>query len=269
MNEPFDPRIYAQRIMRAKGYMLKRLPDGTFVDTDAEVMTVFQLQFPSWKALFEKHSLQADPQRAEHVLTSFGHREVIGGAGKVLETFSAHLEAQPKQGGSPDWTQNGREWADCCFCDGRGIVSKIPLMVIRRGESVYRKYSFACVCDRGKFFGGMKQAEDWMLNHARDRKQAEIARVVPNLERFGIDPNADPQNRARQFRAAILRMRQQVGSGAATAKTATPNNPQTVDEARAMLARRKPRKPSPPPQLNPEALALAVFDNGDERNEWE
>ena len=36
-----------------------------------------------------------------------------------------------------------------------------------------------------------------------------------------------------------------------------------------MLASRKPRKPDPPPQLNPEAMALAVFDNGDERNEWE
>ena len=36
-----------------------------------------------------------------------------------------------------------------------------------------------------------------------------------------------------------------------------------------MLDSRKPRKPDPPPQLNPEAMALAVFDNGDERNEWE
>ena len=47
------------------------------------------------------------------------------------------------------------------------------------------------------------------------------------------------------------------------------SNPQTVDVARAMLDSRKPRKPDPPPQLSPEAMALAVFDNGDERNEWE
>jgi hypothetical protein len=268
-DEPFSHKRFAIRVMQSKGHFLKKLPDGTYVDTDAEVMTVFNLQLPSWEALFKKHNFAADESFAERMLTAFGHREVKGGPGKVLETFAAHLDAQPRQGGSPDWSKAGREWRECGYCDGRGVVSDIPVRVERRGETVDRTYSFACVCDNGRRFAGVKVAEDWMIRFAADRKTAEIARHEARLASFGIDPRANEQARASQFRAAILRMRQQVGSGAATARTATPSPPQTVVEARAMLAARKPRKPSPPPQLNPEAVALAVFANGDERNEWE
>lgn len=268
-DDPFNAKRFAVRVMQSKGYMAKKLPDGTYIDTDAEVMTVFDLQLPSWQALFAKHHFAANESHAEHMLTSFGHREVKGGPGKVLETFAAHLEAQPKQGGSPDWTQNGREWADCCFCDGRGIVSNIPCRVARRGETVDREYSFACVCDRGKFFGTMKRAEDWMLNFARDRKQAEIDRVVPNLKRYGIDPNADAPTRAKQFRAAIQRMKQQIATRAATSRTASPSIPRDVDEARAALSLARAAKTKPVEKLDPERMALAAFTNGDERNEWE
>lgn len=256
----FDEMSYAARVMRCKGYDPAE---------DEEVTDIFELQWPGWRELIAKHRIGQDPSRAEQLLTGFMQRELKGGATRVLETFAAHLDAQPRQGGSPDWSKAGREWRECAYCDGRGVVSEIPVKIERRGETIDRTYSFACVCDNGRRFAGVKVAEDWMIRLAADRKSAQIARHQTALARYGIDPNADPQTRARQFRAAILRMRQQVGTGAATAKTATPNNPQTVDEARAMLARRKPRKPSPPPQLNPEALALAVFDNGDERNEWE
>ena len=105
----------------------------------------------------------------------------------------------------------------------------------------------------------------------RDELERRIGREPKErsrCERFGIDPDADAATRAMEFAAAIRGMREQVGKNGQTARTVQPVNPQTVDEARAMLANRKPRKPSPPPQLNPEALALAVYDNGDERNEW-
>lgn len=268
-DEPFSYKRFAIRVMQSKGYMLKKLPDGTYIDTDAEVMTVFNLQLPSWKSLIEKHHFAADESVAERMLTTFGHREVKGGPGKVLETFAAHLEAQPKQGGSPDWSKAGKEWRECAYCDGRGVISNIPCMVERRGESLFRNYSFACKCDNGRRFAGMKVAEDWMIQYAADRATRWIDVHRAKLERFGIDPGADAVTRASQFRQAIQSMRQQVGQNGQTARTVQPAIPKTVDEARAMLASRKPRKPAPPPQLNPEALALAVYDNGDERNEWE
>jgi hypothetical protein len=43
--------------------------------------------------------------------------------------------------------------------------------------------------------------------------------------------------------------------------------PQTVGKAKAMLANRG-RKVEPPEPLNPDRLALAVYGNGDDRNEW-
>lgn len=267
-HEPFEPDRYAIRVMQSKGFFLKRTPMG-YIDVDADVMAVFRLQLPSWKWLFEKHGLAADNERAERILISFGQREVIGGASKVQETFAAHLDAQPKQGGSPDWSQASREWAECGWCDGRGIVSDIPVLVDRRGEVVERIYSFACRCDRGRFFAAMKVAEDWMIAYAADRKTAEIARHESVLRRFGIEPKASQQTRNRQFRAAIRSMVEQVGSGRATAKTARPILPRTVEEARAVLANARAGRPiEPPPELDPENLALAVYDNGDERGEW-
>ena len=256
----FDAMTYAARIMRSKGYD----PE----DSD-EAADIFDLQWKAWQELFAKHRIGDDLSRAEQLLTGFMQRELKGGVTRVLEAFAAHLDAQPRQGGSPDWSKAGREWRECAYCDGRGVISNIPCMVERRGESLFRKYSFACVCDNGRRFAGMKVAEDWMVQYAADRATRWINVHRAKLERFGIDPDADAATRAMEFAAAIRGMRQQVGQNGKTARTVQPVNPQTVDEARAMLASRKPRKPDPPPQLNPEAMALAVFDNGDERNEWE
>ena len=256
----FDAKAYAIRVIKAKGYDPAKA---------ADVADVFALQWPFWKELIQKHRLGDDEKRAEHLLTSFATKTVIGGVAKILETFAAHLDAQPKQGGSPDWTQAGREWAECCFCDGRGVVSEIPCRIVRRGEVIERAYSFACVCDGGKRFAGMKIAEDWMLNFARDRKQAEIASVPTTLERYGIDPNADPQTRARQFHAAFTRMKQDVASRKATAKNVRPSVPRSVEEARAAMSLVRATKTKPAEKIDPERMALAAFTNGDERNEWE
>ena len=256
----FDAMTYAARIMRSKGYDPAE---------DEDAADVFELQWPGWQELFARHRVGDDLSRAEQLLTGFMQRELKGGATRILESFATYLESRPKQGGSPDWSQAGREWRECAYCDGRGVISDIPVRVERRGEVVDRNYSFACVCDNGRRFAGMRVADDWMVRYAADRKIAEINGHEATLKRFGIDPKADASTRAKQFRRAIQSMRQQVGQNGKTARTVQPVNPQTVDEARAMLASRKPRKPNPPPQLNPEAVALAVFDNGDERNEWE
>lgn len=268
-DDPFNHRRYAIRVMQSKGYMLKKLPDGTFIDTDAEVMTVFNLQLPSWKMLIEKHNFAADESIAERMLTSFGHREVKGGPGKVLETFAQHLDAQPKQGGSPDWSKAGKEWRECAYCDGRGVISNIPCMVERRGESLFRSYSFACKCDNGRRFAGMKVAEDWMIQYAADRATRWIDVHRAKLERFGIDPDADAVTRASQFHNAIVAMKQEVASRKAMSGMVNPSGKMSAATAALAEVRIKPRKPAPPPQLNPEALALAVYANGGERNEWE
>jgi hypothetical protein len=268
MNEPFDAKGYAARVMRSKGYMLKRLPDGTYLDIDADINAVFSLQWPSWKALIEKHRLDADPQRAEQVLTGFGHREVIGGASKVLETFAKHLEAQPRQGGSPDWSQAATEESDCPYCDNRGIVSDIPCRVIRQGVEVDRKYSFACVCRSGDRFPGMRKAEDWMIRFASDRKYTEADRLHRWRQerdaagdtiadfRGGYRAWLDRQIQARKdLKSGVFGRRQPSGSMAKAYKA--------LEDVRPTV------KTKPPEKLNPDRLALAVYANGDERNEWE
>lgn len=256
----FDGMAYAARIMKSVGF-----------DTEAndEFTDIFELQWPSWQDLFNRHRIGDDLSKAEQLLTTFMRREFNGGATRVLAAFAKHLDAQPKQGGSPDWSAAGREWAECCYCDGRGIVSMVPCRTVNwSGDDETRHYSFACVCDAARRFPGVKVAEDWMLRFAADRKQAEIAGHEAKLRRYGIDPKADGATRARQFRRAIGGMLEAVASGKVTAKLVQPILPKTVEEARSILADRR-RRTSPPEKLNPERVALAVYGNGDERNEWE
>jgi hypothetical protein len=248
-DEPFNARWYAIRVMQSKGYMLKKLPNGAYVDTDLEVMTVFNLQLPSWESLIKKHHFAEDESKAEQMLTGFGLREIKGGASKVLETFAAHLDAQPKRGGSPDWSTASREMTECAYCENRGVVSNVPCRVRNKwGEEVDREYSFACVCDRGRFFAGMPAAKDWMIHFALDRRKRQTAEARANLARLGVDVDASIDEQRRQFRKAFARMKSQ----AATGRKAAPS-----------------RNAKAPDTLNPEKLAMAVFANGDERNEWE
>ena len=238
----FDAMSYAARAMKAKGYD---------IEANDEYAGIFELQWPGWRDLLAKHRIGDDQQKAEQILTGFMQREVIGGATRILEAFAKHLDAQPKQGGSPDWIAASREMAECAYCDGRGVVSNIPVNVVRRGETVEREYSFACVCDRGRRFAGMKIAEDWMIHIAIERKKAEIAKVPSNLAKLGIDPDADLETQRRQFRQGVRRMREQVASG---------------EKASAAVVQLVAKVPEP---LNPERMALAVYANGDDRNEWE
>lgn len=256
----FDPVGYAHRIMKAKGF-----------DPEAndEYADIFELQWPFWQDLINRHQIGDDLSRAEQILTRFAQRETFGGATKVLESFSKHLDAQPKQGGSPDWTTATRQMSECPYCENRGVVSNVPCRVRNKwGEEIERDYSFACVCDRGRYYAGMAVAQDWMLNFALDRRKAETAKARTNLKRLGVDPDAPLETQRRQYRQAVASMKSQVGKNGQTARTVQPVLPKTVEEARAMLASRKPAV-NPPEQLNPDRLALAVFANGDERNEWE
>jgi hypothetical protein len=182
------------------------------------------------------------------------------------------VEIQAASEGEPVQTAKADDFAGCELCHG-GIVV-LPLPGGKFGHVSDR--AIYCDCGRGQFLWGANDRKNICLINRPDlkakafaKRREDSARAGSNLVRFGVDPDASEAEQMKQFRSAVKSMAGQVGSGIAKARTVQPVPPQTVDEARAMLASRKPRKPSPPPQLNPEALALAVYDNGDERNEWE
>lgn len=252
----FDKKSYALRIMKSKGFD---------TETSDEVADIFGLQWPAWQDLLNRHRIGDDLSKAEQLLTTFIQRETFGGATKVIEAFAKHLDAQPKQTGSPDWTAVGYDMSKCGYCEGRGVVSNIPCRINRNGEIQDRIFSFACVCDRGRYFGGIKTAPDFALRYAADRGIREAMAHWDVLDRYGIDPNASSQHRAEQFHRAIRSMKEQVGNRTASAKTARPAIPKTPEEARKILADRQRVRE----QLNPDRIALAVYASGDARNEWE
>jgi hypothetical protein len=265
----FDPMGYAARIMKAKGFD---------VELNADNEDIFDLQWSGWQNLFNRHRIGEDLSKAEQLLTTFIQRETFGGPTKVIEAFAKHLEAQPRQGGSPDWSTAATEENDCPFCDNRGIVSAVPCRVIRKGEEVDRKYSFACTCQAGKRFTGIQPAEDWVLQHALDRKHREADRL--HRWRQGRDAAGDTIADFRGgFRAWLDRQieaRKYAKSGTmdraynAIKEVSTAIDKEKADKAKEVLAGLKQAaKTKPPEQLNPERIALAAYANGDERNEWE
>ncbi|MBI1324397.1 hypothetical protein GC170_14595 [bacterium] len=181
------------------------------------------------------------------------------------------VEIQAASEGEPVQTVRADDFAGCELCHG-GIVV-LPLPGGKTGEVSNR--AIYCDCGRGQFLWGANERKNLCLANRPDlkakastKRREDSARAGSNLVRFGVDPDASEAEQMRQYRESVRSMARQVGSGTATARTVQPNPPQTVDEARALLAGRK-SKSTPPPQLNPEAMALAVYANGDERNEWE
>jgi hypothetical protein len=255
----FDPMGYASRIMKAKGH------DPEENDDCADI---FELQWPSWQNLINRHRIGEDLSKAEQLLTTFMQRETFGGPTKVIEAFAKHLDAQPRQGGSPDWSTAATEENDCPFCDNRGIVSDVPCRVIRQGVEVDRKYSFACVCRSGDRFPGMRKAEDWMLQFSRDRKYSEADRLHRwRQERDAAgDTIADFRGGFRAWLNRQIQARKDTKAGAFARRQPSGS---MVRAYQALEDVRSPPKAKPPEQLNPERIALAAYANGDERNEWE
>lgn len=185
----------------------------------------------------------------------------------LIVEIQAASEGEPVQSAKPD------DFAGCELCHG-GIVV-LPIPGGQNGEISNR--AIYCDCGRGQFLWNANERKNLCLATRPDlkakaftKRRQDSARAGSNLVRYGVDPDADEATQMKQFRQAIKSMASQVGTGVASAKTVQPKPPQTVEEARNMLAGRKPRKPTPPEHLDPNSLALAVYANGDERGpEWE
>lgn len=135
-----------------------------------------------------------------------------------------------------------------------------------------------CDCGRGQFLWNANDRKVLSFVNRPDLKakafgirREEIARSGSTLIRMGIDPEAPDELRQKQFREWILGMKTRLARGMVKGSTPEPpRKPPSCEQAeKAIASIRKPAKPNPPEALNPEALALAAFSNGDERNEWE
>ena len=102
--------------------------------------------------------------------------------------------------------------------------------------------SVYCDCGRGQFFWSANGSKSVCLINRPDLKakanaqrREELARAGSSLIRMGVDPGADVETQRKQYRNWILSLRGKI------------------------------RKPNV--RVHPDAQALAIFSNGDERNE--
>lgn len=73
---------YCCDIMKSKGYDPR---------SNIDIADIFQLQKGAWIDAVEKHGLRKDAKRRQEALDGFVVRNVIGGAGKILASFSEYL----------------------------------------------------------------------------------------------------------------------------------------------------------------------------------
>lgn len=185
----FDPKDYLERIFRLKGHAPESNPD---------IIEIMRIQWPSWKSLFERHRLPVDSGRAETLLTDFGPVQTYGPA-SIIEAFSDYLDAKPKTFvGGPDWAEIGRTAPSgrCPYCDGRGIVSDIPVQSATGRYQGVRHYSFRCCCFAAIAYGGTPEATPQMLEYAQKRHGREADKRKEWLKANGFDFQTESQFRA-------------------------------------------------------------------------
>lgn len=216
MNE-YDILEFCADVMRTKGYD----PTG-----NVDVGDIFLLQKEGWIREFKKYRLDESPERRRDVLSGFAARQVIGGAGKILEAFTAYLASRASQDSpGPDWQRAARDRSECPYCENRGIVSNIPVASANGAFQGVREYSFACVCDNAIRFAGARKAEEWMLQYAVIRKGKEAER----LRQWRRDNDLDAETFSEFAPKFREWMKRQGGSGTIFVKVSDPKPERTID----------------------------------------
>jgi hypothetical protein len=175
----FDAMAFGVSILKSKGY-------DTTVNNDAA--DIFMLQKESWVSLYEKYRL-ADENFAAEVLRDFAMRPFVGGAGRVLEAFATFLSARSHKVPGPDWSETAQQAATeaCGYCEGRGVISSVPVMSPRGAFDGVREYSFRCNCFASQKFASLSPAQDWMYKFAVSRNKERYERLRQWGQRNGIE----------------------------------------------------------------------------------
>ena len=178
------------------------------------------------------------------------------------------VEIQAAAQGEIEPAQTPTSFAGCGLChDG---VFSLPFPDGNR--AVY------CDCGRGHFLWSANGSKAMSFSNRPDLKarataiqRQEIARSGSTLIRMGIDPEAPDELRQKQFRRWVVGMKERLAGELTRGSKPKPPAKQPSREMaeKALAAVRRPGRPKPPEQLDPEALALAVYENGESRAEWE
>lgn len=227
----YDVLEFCADVMRSKGYD----PTG-----HVDYGDIFLLQKEAWISTFRKYRLDESPERRRDVLSGFAARQVIGGAGKILEAFTAYLASRASQDNpGPDWSRAAQDRVRCPYCQNRGIISEVPVASPTGKWIGTRKYSFACVCENAIKFAGVPKAHEWMLHFAVRRAGEEAER----LRQWRRDNDLDTDTLAEfipKFREWLTK---QGGTGSIFVKVSDPKpKPRKHIDTRVLGEVRPPRK---------------------------
>jgi len=257
-NDPFEMPDWVN------GYIRRLFSQRGYNATEDSILNLIEGQWPSWKRLLIESGLCHDRQLAEDVAYKFSLHKVIGNAGKIFENFAEFVNCKPKEIREFEESRyNDQAPEDCDLCDGLGII--MAEVVNREGR--VKNAAFGCRCQKGRVvYGGVMPATEEIIECARLQRRLKATREIEYLRSLDIDPH-----KPFTFSEFVKRVKTMAANGAIFRsvqskhadgyKQSTGEQPQNLRKARPVYADFENIE-------NEDGLALAVYQNGDERG-WE
>lgn len=242
------------------GYVKRLFSQRGYNATEDAVIELIEGQWHNWKRLLLETGLCHDRQTAEDTAFKFSTHKVIGGAGRIFENFAEYVQGKPKPVREFEESRFSSDSQGCELCEGQGVI--MAEVVNREGR--IKNAAFGCSCDRGRtIYGGIPQAAPEILDWRRSQVRTEKTLAMEYLKKVGCDPyqriGFSEFNKMIQEVARIDRKQ-----GKAQLQTGKPIDLPSKDQSpNTRNSRAGFQEPSE------DELALAVFENGDERGWFE
>lgn len=164
---------------------------GWRIESD-EVASLLDRQGESWRRLMVQSGLNADQVRAEEVAFEFGKVKVIGGAGRLFESFASFLRQNPKLGERAVNSPSALPPAFCEDCDNRGYLD-VPMISMKTKERYTRAHK--CSCLHGVKYAGLPAAMPEMIEEVWRLRGQETSRLGIWLKERNIPVGPDDEFR--------------------------------------------------------------------------
>lgn len=227
-----------------------------------EISGLIEGQWSNWKRLLIDSGLAHDRETAEQIAYKFASHKVIGGAGRIFENFAEFLNSKPK---AVREFEESRYLAPvdsgCEICEGEGVV--MAPVVNREGRQ--KNAAFGCSCQLGRTrYGGIPAATPEILEWKQGKNRAEREKDREYQKGLGLDP--DKPVGFSEFNRKV----QDVARNPPQIAQERLSGGQSIDstcEAQSSIWRNSWGSDGHPVpvEAREDSLALAIFENGEER----
>lgn len=231
-----------------------------------EISGLIEGQWSNWKRLLIDSGLAHDRETAEQIAYKFASRKVIGGAGRIFENFADFVNSKPREVREFEESRFSQPVESGCeICEGTGTV-RYPVSK-RDGRTEFCRFGCTCLLGRTRF-GGIPAATPEVMAWARHQNGIELTKAREYLKSLGFDPDKPPT--FSEFNR-VLQRRPRNPPQIAQDRITGVGSVDSSSEAQSSIWRNSWGTDGHPVpvEVREDSLAVAIFENGDERGWFE